>query len=209
MASLFIDTSHHPICALLDNEYNWMDCREGRSGRDNVFIHTSIEQMLEKHSMDIEQITSVFTMAGPGSYTGIRVAAGMADIFEWRGLSVFSCLHFEIPRLLGIERGLFMACAFKKEFFLYSWEEAYEEKRILGKTDFDREVSMAKKRNLPFFASFKGEFSDETMEMTSEMLKKNNRKIFLEMMKRKIRQTPWYYRHEDKEFTLSNGMIFT
>ena len=83
MISLFIDTSYTPVVGLLDESLSWLDYVKGHSPRSGQQLHAMIYEILSKNGMEFSEVKKLFMMAGPGSYTGMRVVEGFAQIVEY------------------------------------------------------------------------------------------------------------------------------
>jgi tRNA threonylcarbamoyladenosine biosynthesis protein TsaB len=197
---LYIDTTYQVNIGLLSGDYHFLDFLNIKSNKASQIIHTNIHEMLEKHSIKLKDIKRLFLISGPGSYTGMRVGMGIANILEDEGIEVFSIRHFEIPRLLGHEKGVWVGKAFKGEFFLYQWsgediskklvKEAYVNlvgEQVFGHVPEDIE---------PFVASDK-------LILTSDIIKEKSEQLFDLMFEKKIKEGVYYYREEDQEFKRS------
>ena len=65
---------HNKICC----EYFWC---EKYFSKQNLLV--KIDDLLKKNSLSINDICAVAVWRGPGSYTGLRVAAGIANAMAW------------------------------------------------------------------------------------------------------------------------------
>lgn len=204
MASLFIDSTHYLVCGLLDEQGKWMCYREILLKKSSELLHKTIFQMLMDKKIKASNLHSLLTITGPGSYTGVRLAEGMARVFAWQNIPVFSCRHFDIPLLLGIERGAFLAQAFKKEIFVYTWNQNTVDKKNLPETKLDEVVISLTKDDYPIFVSHESElFSSFEKKFTNNLLRENITELFHQMKVKKIRNPLYYYRHLEQEFTSS------
>ncbi|MBT3235147.1 MAG: hypothetical protein HN353_04290 [Bdellovibrionales bacterium] len=122
MISLFLDTTDGLTVGILTDDFQWLDHENIRQGRCANKIHPLINRMLDNQGITIREVKGVFYLAGPGSYTGMRVGEGIAAIARWQNISVHSFYHFEVPLIaLGVERGAWLGFAYKQEYFLYQW----------------------------------------------------------------------------------------
>ena len=164
--------------------------------------------MLTNENLKAKDLQSLLTITGPGSYTGVRIAEGIARIFHWQKIPVFSCRHFDIPQLLGIKKGAFLAPAFKKEIFIYSWNENSMDKKNLPERELSHVVESLTKDNYPLFTSFENSlFSNLKKTLTSNLMHENITELFYQMKEKKIRNPLYYYRHIEQEFIPSKHPV--
>jgi tRNA threonylcarbamoyladenosine biosynthesis protein TsaB len=77
---LFIDTSNsEKIIVGLDDKRFESDSREDKSQKLLPFIN----EMLKNQGIKIEDITEIEVNTGPGSFTGLRVGATVANTLGW------------------------------------------------------------------------------------------------------------------------------
>ena len=202
MVSLYLDTTNHLICGLLDEWGRWVDYQEISLKKSSELLHKTIHRMLLDQKLSVRNIQSLFTITGPGSYTGVRLAEGMARVFDWQNVPVFSCRHFDIPYLLGIKRGAFLAPAFKREIFVYLWDENTVDKKNLSDSQLDPIITLLEQKKYPLFVSHEYDlFSKFKKILTSDLLRKNIGELFSQIKMKKIRNPLYYYRHPEEEFT--------
>ncbi|MCY4524587.1 MAG: hypothetical protein OXB84_07605 [Halobacteriovoraceae bacterium] len=189
---------------MLNEQNQWIDYREIPLKKSSELLHITIYQMLQKNDLTVENIQSLFTIAGPGSYTGVRLAEGFAQVFSWQKITIFSCCHFEIPRLLGIKRGIFLSQAFKREVFVYKWNENISDKKNLPDSQFDMVIKSMENIGYPLFAAFNDKiFSGFNMQFTDVLLRENIERIFTQIKTKKMRSPIYYYRHLEREYSSS------
>lgn len=119
MAKLYLDSSFGIGLGLLDNKFNVIDYQFINEPKQSSVIHKIIFDVLAKYSLKATNIENIIATAGPGSYTGMRLALGIAEIFSWLTAKTNSFYHFEVPYKLGEARYLWLAKAFKGEVFIY------------------------------------------------------------------------------------------
>lgn len=214
---LFIDTSYYLVLGLYyscNGVTNWTDYQLITEAKTSALIHKELYGMLERNNLAPEKIKEVLTVAGPGSYTGMRISHGMAQIFELLGRELFSFYHFEVPQLLGTDQGVWVANAFKNELFVYGWRGADTWKELIS----DKEIAQyltelvglnsTKTTTFSLFTHFKaalpasiegGKFS---FQDTSEMIKTKFPEIYQKVTNdvSSKNKPPYYYRPLDKEF---------
>ena len=87
---LYVDTTDQLTLGLVDQDFLFLNYTEIKTNKSSELIHSSILNSLNNANVDISLITKMFLLSGPGSYTGMRVGEGIAKIFEWQNLEVFS-----------------------------------------------------------------------------------------------------------------------
>ena len=90
---LNIDTATESASISLSGEYkSVLGSMENKDQKDHAsWIHSAIQQLLKENNVGIQQLQAVAVIAGPGSYTGLRV--GMATA---KGL----CYSLGIPLIV-------------------------------------------------------------------------------------------------------------
>jgi tRNA threonylcarbamoyladenosine biosynthesis protein TsaB len=196
MAYLFLDTSSYLNCGILDSSFNWLDYISTDISKSSGHVHGVMDKLLGEHSLSWETLDGLIVSSGPGSYTGMRVSEGIAQILEIDNLPVYSFYHFEIISDLGMS-GYWISEAFKGEFFFYDTQS--ETARLLNLEQLILELE--KCENI-FALDRQVRGVDYTFQSTLDLLKENPSKVFSKITSSSRRQTPYYYRPEDVEFTL-------
>ncbi len=186
MDTLFLDSSHYLRLGILDKQFEWIDFREIKNKKGSSILHYELYKLLEEKGLQANCLKKIFLANGPGSYTGIRLAEGIAQIFEWQEVEIYSFYCFEIPYLAGVQSGAWYAEAFKGEVFLYEWDGIKTQSRLVAKSNFEDYAQ--KKENL---------YHAYNMAL---LLKEYPQKIFSKIFERKRRFSPFYFRSLDKEF---------
>ena len=79
---LLIDTSQQTATIALSNEGRVICVEENAVRNDSAaWLHPAINRLLEKAASQIRQLEAVAVVAGPGSYTGLRVGMAAAKGF--------------------------------------------------------------------------------------------------------------------------------
>ncbi len=191
---LFIDTTNKITIGLLNDEFGWLKYEFIDSNKSSALIHGAINDFLQEYSLELTELTGAFFMAGPGSYTGMRVSEGIKDIFEWEKVPVYSFYHFEVPFLVGIERGLWLANAFKGEYFVYEWDGTQNHYNLIKESDF--EVPSDNKKL--FLDQSRDGFLGA--QITSSIIYSQSAKLFAKIKAENKKEDLFYYRTIDEEF---------
>ena len=196
MKYLFLDTSDHLILGVLDKDFSWISYKDTDLKKSSKDVHALIYSELEQAGTDIKNIAALLQVSGPGSYTGMRVSEGIANILHWQKIPVHSFYHFEVPRIIGEYRGLWFANAFKKEIFCYTFEEENSINKLYTKEQF---LSFANKYENKIYSNFRSDLYDNCL-LTSTMIKENPEKVFSYVVGRNKHLGPYYYRSVQEEF---------
>lgn len=193
MHSIFIDSTSGLDIGLLDSKFNWVEYHALDEKKPSEVIHTEIYNLVQKHGLDLKSMR-LFVTAGPGSYTGMRLSEGLAQIFEMSGLPVFSFFHFEVPRLVGINNGFWATNAFKGQVFIFNWNGDESEKSLVNKADFkiaSNELGYTLDKSDAFF---------EGISTTKELIHREGRRLFSKVLELEMRVPPYYFRTLEEEF---------
>lgn len=96
---LFIDTSYESILALYDQGKVLSAVELGKIKSTDA-LHIEIHKILTDSQLKFSDIQSVLTIAGPGFYTGLRVAEGIGSTLTVLGKKHFSFYHYQWPYYL-------------------------------------------------------------------------------------------------------------
>ncbi len=180
MHSLFIDTTSGLTVGLLDKDFNWLLYENTAEKRPSEVLHEKVFLLLNKFNQTLTTVRLI-TIAGPGSYTGMRLSEGFSAIINWSGINVFSFYHFEVPQLIGVNSGEWVTNAFKKQFFCYKWDALNNSKTLL--THYDDQDAF-------------------TLEKTKELIRLNPFEIFSKVISLKLQRETYYFRTLEEEFGL-------
>jgi tRNA threonylcarbamoyladenosine biosynthesis protein TsaB len=191
--SLYIDSSAGLVIGLLDSNYSWIEYMSLDEKKPSEIIHFEIFNLLKKHNLKFAEM-QCFVSSGPGSYTGMRLSEGLAQMFELSSMPVYSFCHFEVPFFCGVEMGYWATNAFKRQIFVYQWEGNKIEKYLVNKEDFvirDEKYGFTLDKNDPIFSN---------LLSTKNLIKEKSVEIFSKVHDQKLRVPPFYFRTLDEEF---------
>ena len=181
--SLYIDTSKQLIIGLLNSFWEFAHLEKFSDTKNSAVLYRKIFDILESYNVKPLQLKAFIHAAGPGSYTGIRLSWGMADIFQWHGIESYGFYHFEVPSYLGVREGSWIANAFKREVFCYSWKDNEKTSCLISESEAH-------------------DFIEKSYDhaSTQNMIENNSKIFFQYVVKNKIQKKPYYFRPLDKEF---------
>lgn len=193
MHSLYVDSTSGLVIGLLDSEFNWVEYLDTQEKKPSEVIHVEIFNLVKKYNLDLKNMNFFFS-AGPGSYTGMRLGEGIAQVLAWDSLKVFSFHHFDVPMMIGIEKGFWVTNAFKGQVFIYNWDGKKTQKELVNSADF-------KIVDLDLGYTLSSEVKDfGHLKTTRDLIKTQSQKIFSKVYKEKIREAPYYFRTLEEEF---------
>jgi tRNA threonylcarbamoyladenosine biosynthesis protein TsaB len=196
---LFLDTTFGITVGLLDDQNEWLDYSFVDGQKGSAVIHKIILDLLEKNNLSIENVKALFQIAGPGSYTGMRVSDGISQIFDWQNITTYAFYHFDVPKLLNINSGIWFANAFKGELFLYKWIDETYEKYLLKTAEAIEQLLSS---DIPIFTSFENDKVDCKYGLTKDLIKQNSKEIFDYVEENNLRKELYYFRTVDEEFSV-------
>lgn len=190
MHYLFLDTTNGLTIGLLNRDLNWLAFEKRDEKKPSEVVHTLINEQLIKNNLKINDITLI-TIAGPGSYTGMRLSEGIAQMFKVCGIKILSLFHFEVPAIVGISSGKWISPAFKGELFIYSWNNGTTNKELV------REVGLALPNDFYSNQDFK---NNSNVINTTNLIQQNPKKVFEYVLSRNEFFPAYYFRSLEEEF---------
>ncbi len=114
---LFLDTAYDSTHALYlaDDQYQIQNLGVIQS---SDLIHHSLYQQLKEFDLKLSQVKTLITIAGPGFYTGLRVAEGLAQTLSHLGLTHYSFYHHQWPFDLIADCQAWVCNGFKGQIFI-------------------------------------------------------------------------------------------
>jgi tRNA threonylcarbamoyladenosine biosynthesis protein TsaB len=197
--SLFLDSTSGLIVGLMDFQFNWIEYKSLDEKKPSEIIHFEIYSLVKKHNLELKDMR-LFISSGPGSYTGMRLSEGLAQVFELSFIPVFSFYHFDIPKYCGIANGFWVTNAFKGQLFFYNWTHESEEKILADKSNFTEELRLLKTDKDGFTLDHLSDPLFSGLSTTKDLIKEQSTKIFSHILSLNLRVTPYYFRTLDEEF---------
>lgn len=200
MSGLFLDTTDHLVFGLFDDKYNWISHKELDDKKSSKIIHGLINEEFELKGKSLDELETLVQINGPGSYTGMRVSDGIAQVFEWSGAATYNLYHFDIPKIIGIEKFVWFSNAFKSEFFVYSYNCGAESRELLSLEELDKRLETESE----IFTHFPSDsFCYKNLKYTGQLMKDNAPKILSFVINNKQSKELFYYRKLEDEFSVS------
>jgi tRNA threonylcarbamoyladenosine biosynthesis protein TsaB len=191
--SLYVDSTSGLVIGLLDSNYSWVEYLSLDEKKPSEIIHFEIFNLLKKYNLNLAKM-QCFVSSGPGSYTGMRLSEGLAQVFELNHIPVYSFYHFDVPRLSGISNGFWATNAFKGQVFVYNWNGKEVEKHLVNKDSFEvdtEKLGFTLDASDPIFSK---------LVSTKSLIKNKASEIFSKVSEQKLRSAPYYFRSLDEEF---------
>ena len=98
MISLFVDTSYKSMYVALIKDKQLMDYTNLMAEANfSELLLPSINSLLKKNNVDVNEIDKIYATVGPGSFTGIRIGLTVCKMLAWslgKGIIPISSLEF-------------------------------------------------------------------------------------------------------------------
>lgn len=119
---------------ICDERGQWIGLHESVGQRSSAQLHADLHQLCEAKALVPRDIGRVVYLAGPGFYTGLRIAYGIAQTLKLSGVKSFSFYAHHIPELLGESDYIWITKAYRGEVFVYRSSD--RKVQLLGEKDF-------------------------------------------------------------------------
>ena len=191
---LYLDTTHGIVLGLIDEKLNWLEYASIDNAKSSAILHSEIHKILNKYEIEPTGLKSLIYCAGPGSYTGMRVSEGLAQIFEMAKIPLYPFYHFEVPYIFNNDSGIWIDHAFKGEIFIYEWNKLENSTSRVASD----ELNLSQYKNI---YSYNNQILDSDVESTSEMIKKNPSILLKKLLtESSLNRELYYYRDLSEEF---------
>jgi tRNA A37 threonylcarbamoyladenosine modification protein TsaB len=136
VTTLFLDTTYNQIIGFLDEKGAWIDYKETSGQKSSAQIHVVLQDLVEKNKIQKSHIKNVLYVSGPGFYTGLRIAHGIAEMLRIEERQLFSFYSFDIPRILGVDRYTWITKAYRGEVFIYEFHMGNPKSKLVSEKEF-------------------------------------------------------------------------
>jgi tRNA threonylcarbamoyladenosine biosynthesis protein TsaB len=193
MISLYINTTDTIELGLLDEDFSWISYENTGVNKASEVLHPLIYDLLKDNNYTLKDVAKVFTVAGPGSYTGLRLGEGFAQTLTLTGIEHLSFYLTDVFSLLSLKNIVFYSNAFKGETYLYEVTSSSE--KVTERLDKNFKVEDYKKKKIYSLAGC------VKSEKVSQLIQKNEKVIFTALSKQKMKRDVFYYRSLEQEFS--------
>lgn len=208
MPALFIDSTYDITLGVLDDELGWINFDTFYGQKASSVIQKEAYEMLRKSQLDILNLTSVVTVAGPGFYTGLRLSEGFADVLSFSGVRNFSFFSYDVPAWTGVESGVWMTKAYRGEYFFHFWDKDKSENKLVAAKELENFLKTLD--NSYFYIHSEAAIDDFSRKLLPEsrqtglmLLKKNSKDIFQYLFTTQSKVDSYYFRAPEDEFKVS------
>ncbi len=198
MLTLFIDTSHYLNLGIFDESLSWIDFESSSEKKSSQIIHKLIFDLLSRNNFQVSHLSRIVYSAGPGSYTGIRVAKGIAEVFNLEGILVNNFWFQDLLTDLSIKDSCFISNAFKGEYFFAFLESGELKQKLIPINDVD--LNLEKFSCCYICGDIPAKSKYEKFKAVIDLVKENPEDIFSKVFKENRLKEVFYYRALEEEF---------
>ena len=204
MSYLYLDTTYDVTIGILNESLEWVDFIKVQGQKASRTLQLETHRLLEKHNLELSAVKAVFTVAGPGFYTGLRLSEGFADVMKFFGIPHYSFYSFEIPMLLGIPHGTWLTKAYRGEYFFFEWKNGEEKQSLYSAKEL---LDMKTPSNVYIHSETAVDekltaLIDEAKD-TSSLIQKSPAPIFRTVLENGWLKKSFYFRAPEDEFKVS------
>jgi tRNA threonylcarbamoyladenosine biosynthesis protein TsaB len=207
LACLFIDSTYDITLGILDDELGWIKFQRFFNQKASAIIQKETYQLLQEAKLSMKDMQQVITIAGPGFYTGLRLSEGFADVMTFMEARHLNFMSYEIPSLTGISEGTWMTKAYRGEYFFHRWNSSQKENKLVAAKELESYLAGVDKSSFYIHSqSAIDELSKSFLQQwktTSELLEKEPKKIFTNILKSSQKLESYYFRAPEDEFKVS------
>lgn len=207
MASLFIDSTYDITLGILDDDLGWVKFDKFFGQKASAIIQSETYNLLESANLKLSNITSLISIAGPGFYTGLRLSEGFADVLVFSGIKHFSFLSYNIPKLAGIDSGVWMTKAYRGEYFFHFWENDSSRNELVPAKGLEEFLKSVDKSH--FYIHSDSSIDDFSRNLiskyhtTHDLLKNHSKLILGSIVSTQSKVDSFYFRAPEDEFKVS------
>lgn len=204
---LFVDSTHLITLGILDSKLEWLDYKYINEKKISSSIHSHMDTMLKDNEISTNSLKGIIQISGPGSYTGMRVSEGITQIFNWQGFKRMGFYHFNVPAILGNSDYMWIANAFKKEFFCFRFFEGKAVKTLVKSSHLNDFIDANTTSETDFFCGHADHVdlmdNEKQITPTSKLIKESGKAVFKYIESEEINEELYYFRPLEQEFSKS------
>ena len=136
MKTLFLDTAYNQTLGICDERGGWLCLRHGSGQRSSARLHVDLHEMCTEKGITPQDIGEVLYVAGPGFYTGLRVAYGVAQVLKLSGPKTLTLYNHLVPKWLGYKSYSWVTKAYRGEVFVHECHEGREQSGLMAEDKF-------------------------------------------------------------------------
>lgn len=200
---LFIDSTYDLCLGILDEDFNWLNFDIHSVHKSSGILQSKVNEILIKNKTTPSSLRGVFTVNGPGFYTGLRLAEGFSDVFSFFGINQYSFYTYEIPFWCGYKKGTWFTKAYRGEHFFYNWHEKSHSFKLIKSIDLDPSLFSG-----DVFSHSESSSDPLTENLipgpihTTDLLQEKPQQIFPKVIQSPSRE-PFYFRAPEDEFKVN------
>lgn len=205
MSYLFIDSTYDLSLGVLDDGLNWLSFETIEGRKVSTVMQARVLELLNQHGIAPAQLSGIFTVNGPGFYTGLRLSEGFADVLHFFGIPTFAFYSYEIPAWCGVESGVWFTKAYRGEYFFNEWDHAGEKSKLVTVKELPEALEQQDILYIHSGASL-DELSKKLISQsisTLTLIKENPKVIFQKILQDKIQREAFYFRAPEDEFKVN------
>lgn len=207
MASLFIDSTYDITLGILNDAQEWSSFQRFSGQKSSAVLQRETHRLLQEAGVKPRELKHVFTLAGPGFYTGLRLSEGVADVFTFVGIPHFSFLSYDIPGMLGIKSGTWMTKAYRGEVFFHEWDQSSSKNILIPEKELAQKVATVDKSSFYIHSdSALDEISRNLVPFaisSHHLLQQKPKEIFNQVLSKKMKVDSFYFRAPEDEFRVN------
>jgi tRNA threonylcarbamoyladenosine biosynthesis protein TsaB len=200
---LFIDSTYDLYLGILDQKFNWLSFEIHGGQKASGVLQPKVYEILNRHKIFPADLSGIFSVNGPGFYTGLRLAEGFSDVFSFFGVKQYSFYTYEIPFWCGHEKGTWFTRAYRGEYFFFNWNGEAASSKLVRGTDlnssfFDGDIFIHSNQSLDQLSE---KLIDKPIH-TVELIRSRPNEIFTKARKTLVKD-PFYFRAPEDEFKVN------
>ncbi len=203
MNYLFIDSTYDLTLGILGDDLNWLSFERHVGQKASMVIQVRSLDLIKRNKQKAQDLSGVITVSGPGFYTGLRLAEGVSDVFQFFGIKQYSLYSYEIPFWCGHNQGAWFTKAYRGEYFIYRWNETSSSQELITANEIKDKLGCEQ-----FFVH--SDVSLDSLSQTlldnpihsSDLLRQYPARIFKKVLADQRRE-PFYFRPPEDEFKVN------
>jgi tRNA threonylcarbamoyladenosine biosynthesis protein TsaB len=205
LASLFVDTTYDITLGLLDASPNWLALNKFEGQKVSSVLQKETFRLCQEHQSTPDQLQVLYTVAGPGFYTGLRLAEGLADVFSFFGIAHYSFYSYEIPLMCGYQTGVWVTKAYRGEYFFHHWKNDQSRNVLIAASDLPGYDLTEENVFIHSDTALDDALRSRLMSpiSTHDLLRQHPQTIFSQVLGHKTKQESFYFRAPEDEFRVS------